>query len=333
MKLWATDVFSDRALLLALALLLDVFLGDPRLIFKMIPHPISLLGNVISFCERKLNHNSLGDLTRLARGALLTVFIAIIVIIIGWVLHVFIALYSLWVLELILIAFLVAQRSLYDHVRSVSIALEKNGIEAGRRTVAHIVGRNTADLDRGGISRAAIESLSENFADGVVAPVLWYLIFGLPGLFFCKAVNTMDSMIGYRNERYNMFGRVAARLDDLVMWIPARFAALLIIVAACVSQRGNPLRAVRFILNDASKHPSVNAGWPEAAMAGALNYALGGPRIYEGGLREGVWIGNGRFELLPIDIKHSLNLFVAACCLNGLLILALWLALGWGWSA
>ena len=333
MKLWATDVFSDRALLLALALLLDVFLGDPRLIFKMIPHPISLLGNVISFCERKLNHNSLGDLTRLARGALLTVVIAIIVIIIGWVLHVFIALYSLWVLELILIAFLVAQRSLYDHVRSVSIALEKNGIEAGRRTVAHIVGRNTADLDRGGISRAAIESLSENFADGVVAPVLWYLIFGLPGLFFCKAVNTMDSMIGYRNERYNMFGRVAARLDDLVMWIPARFAALLIIVAACVSQRGNPLRAVRFILNDASKHPSVNAGWPEAAMAGALNYALGGPRIYEGGLREGVWIGNGRFELLPIDIKHSLNLFVAACCLNGLLILALWLALGWGWSA
>lgn len=333
MKLWATDVFSDRALLLALALLLDVFLGDPRLIFKMIPHPISLLGNVISFCERKLNHNSFGDLARLARGALLTVVIAIIVIIIGWVLHVFIALYSLWVLELILIAFLVAQRSLYDHVRSVSIALEKNGIEAGRRTVAHIVGRNTADLDRGGISRAAIESLSENFADGVVAPVLWYLIFGLPGLFFCKAVNTMDSMIGYRNERYNMFGRVAARLDDVVMWIPARFAALLIIVAACVSQRGNPLRAVRFILNDASKHPSVNAGWPEAAMAGALNYALGGPRIYEGGLREGVWIGNGRFELLPTDIKHSLNLFVAACCLNGLLILALWLALGWGWSA
>ncbi len=333
MKLWATDVFSDRALLLALALLLDVFLGDPRLIFKMIPHPISLLGNVISFCERKLNHNSFGDLARLARGALLTVVIAIIVIIIGWVLHVFIALYSLWVLELILIAFLVAQRSLYDHVRSVSIALEKNGIEAGRRTVAHIVGRNTADLDRGGISRAAIESLAENFADGVVAPVLWYLIFGLPGLFFCKAVNTMDSMIGYRNERYNMFGRVAARLDDVVMWIPARFAALLIIVAACVSQRGNPLRAVRFILNDASKHPSVNAGWPEAAMAGALNYALGGPRIYEGGLREGVWIGNGRFELLPTDIKHSLNLFVAACCLNGLLILALWLALGWGWSA
>ena len=333
MKLWATDVFLDRALLLALALLLDVFLGDPRLIFKMIPHPISLLGNVISFCERKLNHNSFGDLARLARGALLTVVIAIIVIIIGWVLHVFIALYSLWVLELILIAFLVAQRSLYDHVRSVSIALEKNGIEAGRRTVAHIVGRNTADLDRGGISRAAIESLAENFADGVVAPVLWYLIFGLPGLFFCKAVNTMDSMIGYRNERYNMFGRVAARLDDVVMWIPARFAALLIIVAACVSQRGNPLRAVRFILNDASKHPSVNAGWPEAAMAGALNYALGGPRIYEGGLREGVWIGNGRFELLPTDIKHSLNLFVAACCLNGLLILALWLALGWGWSA
>ena len=333
MKLWATDVFSDRALLLALALLLDVFLGDPRLIFKMIPHPISLLGNVISFCERKLNHNSLGDLARLAGGALLTVVIAIIVIIIGWVLQLFIALHSLWVLELILIAFLVAQRSLYDHVRSVSIALEKNGIEAGRRTVAHIVGRNTADLDRGGISRAAIESLAENFADGVVAPVLWYLIFGLPGLFFCKAVNTMDSMIGYRNERYNMFGRVAARLDDVVMWIPARFAALLIIVAACVSQRGNPLRAVRFILNDASKHPSVNAGWPEAAMAGALNYALGGPRIYEGGLREGVWIGNGRFELLPTDIKHSLNLFVAACCLNGLLILALWLALGWGWSA
>ena len=333
MKFWAIDVFSDRALLLALALLLDVFLGDPRLILRIIPHPISLLGNVISFCERMLNRNSLGDQARLARGAFLAVVISIIVIIIGWVLQIFIALYSLWALELILIALLVAQRSLYDHVRSVSIALEKKGIEAGRRTVAHIVGRETAALDRGGISRAAIESLSENFADGVVAPVLWYLIFGLPGLFFCKAVNTMDSMIGYRNERYNMFGRVAARLDDVVMWIPARFAALLIIVAACVVPRSNPLRAIRFILNDASKHPSVNAGWPEAAMAGALNYSLGGPRVYEGGLKEGLWIGNGRFELLPVDIKHSLNLFVATCCLNGFLILAAWLALDWWWSA
>ena len=327
MKLWATDVFSDRTLLLALALLIDAFLGDPRLILRIIPHPISLLGNVIGFGERKLNHNSLGDLARLARGALLTVVIAIIVIIMGWGLQIFIALYNLWALELILIALLLAQRSLYDHVRLVSIELEKNGIEAGRRTVAHIVGRNTAGLDKGGVSRAAIESLSENFADGVVAPVLWYLIFGLPGLFFCKAVNTMDSMIGYRNERYNMFGRVAARLDDVVMWIPARFAALLIIVAACVFPKSNPLRAVRFILTHAPKHPSVNAGWPEAAMAGALNYALGGPRVYKGGLQEGVWIGNGRFELLPVDIKHSLNLFVAACCFNGFLVLALWLAL------
>ena len=333
MKFWAIDVFSDRALLLALALLLDVFLGDPRVIFRIIPHPISLLGNVISFCERNLNHKRLGEVARLARGASLTVGIAIIVIITGWLLQIFMAQYGLWALELILIAFLVAQRSLYDHVRAVVIALERDGIEAGRRTVSHIVGRNTENLDGGGVSRAAIESLAENLADGVVAPALWYLIFGLPGLFFCKAINTMDSMIGYRNERYNMFGRVAARLDDAVMWIPARFAAGLIILAACLFSRSNPLRAIRFVLNDASKHPSVNAGWPEAAMAGALNYALGGPRQYKGGLKEGVWIGNGRFELLPVDIRHSLNLFVAACCLNNLLILSLWLALSWGRSA
>src|SRR5690606_17129842 len=160
-----------------------------------------------------------------------------------------------------------------DHVRAVAVGLGDN-LEAGRAAVSHIVGRDPAQLDEHGVSRAAIESLAENFGDGVIAPVFWYVLFGFPGLLVYKTVNTMDSMIGHRTERYRAFGMVAARLDDALNYFPARLSALMIALAAAVSPKANPFRAIKTMVRDAGKHRSFNAGWPEGAMAGALGIAL-----------------------------------------------------------
>ncbi|HAA90866.1 MAG: cobalamin biosynthesis protein CobD [Rhodospirillaceae bacterium] len=320
--MWHADFVPDRFLLLAFALFLDALVGDMAWVFRSIPHPVALLGRAIEILELKLNRARRSDHTRLVRGGVVVTIIVAMAVGLGIALQVFIETYNFWLAELFLVTVLVAQRSLYSHVRAVAKALDEGGLDQGRAAVAHIVGRDPKKLDAGGVARSAIESLAENFADGVVAPVFWYLLFGLPGLFFCKAVSTMDSMLGYRNERYNMFGRTAARLDDAVMWVPARLSVIFLIVGACVTPSGNPFRAIGAIRSDAAKHPSINAGWPEAAMAGALDFALGGPRVYEGGVEESVWIGSGRANLTPKDVNRALYLFVAACLANGVLVLA-----------
>jgi adenosylcobinamide-phosphate synthase len=166
------------------------------------------------------------------------------------------------------------------------------------------------------VARAAIESLAENFADGVVAPVFWYVLAGLPGLMAYKAINTLDSMIGYRDERYRAFGWASARLDDLVNLIPARLAGIIMALAATFAPGGNPIRGLKTMIADGTKHPSPNSGWPEAAMAGGLDFALGGPRRYAGGITEGQWIGLGRATLAPADIDRALLAFFAACLIN-----------------
>ncbi|MDA0655582.1 MAG: adenosylcobinamide-phosphate synthase CbiB [Proteobacteria bacterium] len=319
--IWTNDFTPDRYQLLFLALLLDALVGDLGWLFRFIPHPIVVLGRLIEYLEKKLNRDRRSDKHRLFRGAALVGFISMTSLGAGWFISDFVAGYHFWLLELFLVAILVAQRSLYTHVRDVAKALEKEGLGAARAAVAHIVGRDPAKLDGGGVARSAIESLAENFADAVIAPVFWYLLLGLPGLFFCKAVNTMDSMLGYRSTRYLMFGKCAARLDDAVMWIPARVSVIFLVLGACVTSTGRPFRAVRTIKSDAAKHPSVNAGWPEAAMAGALDFALGGPRQYAGGIQETIWIGSGRADLDAKDIKRALDLFAAACAVNGAIVL------------
>ena len=180
---------------------------------------------------------------------------------------------------------LVAQRSLYDHVAAVALALDRGGLAAGREAVRHIVGRDPSRLDAHGVARAAIESLAENFSDGVVAPVFWYLLLGLPGLFAYKMANTLDSMIGHKTPHYLAFGWAAARFDDLANLAPARISGVLIAAAAVFAEKGRPGRALAIMLRDGAKHRSPNAGWPEGAMAGALDLALAGPRHYAGGPR------------------------------------------------
>jgi adenosylcobinamide-phosphate synthase len=218
---------------------------------------------------------------------------------------------------------LLAQRSLAEHVRAVADASENKGLSAGRDAVSQIVGRDKNTLDEAGVSRAAVESLAENFSDGVVAPLFWLVIAGLPGAALYKAINTADSMIGHKSDRYLAFGWAAARIDDLANLPASRLAALWIVLAALVTPKGSALAATRAVLRDARRHRSPNAGWPEAAMAGALGLRLGGPRIYSGASVEDHWMGNGRAELTSSDIRAALRVYRAACIIQAATVAAI----------
>ena len=204
---------------------------------------------------------------------------------------------------------LLATSSLDTHVRAVVIALETDGLEAGRCAVSKIVGRDPEVLDEAGVCRAAIESLAENFSDGVVAPAFWFLVAGLPGIVAYKAINTADSMIGHKSARYFYFGWAAARLDDLVNLPASRLSALLLTAAACFLPGGLPANAARSTRRDAGKHRSPNAGWPEAAMAGALGLQIAGPRAYGGVISTDPPMGDGRWNVDPAEIRRALRLY------------------------
>jgi adenosylcobinamide-phosphate synthase len=221
-----------------------------------------------------------------------------------------------WLLLGIAMSTLVAARGLYEHVAAVATGLE-HGLEEGRRSVAHIVGRDPASLDAHGVARAAIESTAENFADGVIAPLFWGVLLGLPGMAAYKAINTLDSIIGHRSPRYVHFGRFAARLDDLANCLPARFSAFLIVAAALLLPGATPAAGWQAVWRDSSRHRSANAGWPEAAIAGALGLRLAGPRRYASELLDDAWMGAGRAAATPTDIRRALRVFVLACGLTG----------------
>jgi len=310
--------------ILLAALILDALIGDPPLLWSFLPHPAAVIGGLGSWLERKLNRERRGQRDRLFRGALVAAGMTLAAVALG------VAVTELrrrwqwgWAVELALVWMLLAQQSLFLHVRGVARALREDGLDGGRKAVARIVGRDTASLDEHGVARAAIESCAESFADGVVGPVFWYVLFGFPGLLACKTVNTLDSQIGHRSERYRMFGLVAARLDDAMMLIPARIAALLLVVASVFVPRGKPLLAWRTMWRDHGRHASPNSGWPEAAMAGALDLALAGPRRYGGEVVDTGWIGGGRARATPGDIGTSLYMLAVACLLNAAIVIGL----------
>ena len=265
------------AALLIAALLLDGVMGEPKWLWARVPHPAVLMGRLIGWCDTRFN-----DGTR-ARGALVLAALVLAAGLAGWLIA---ALPLGWLWSMLLAAILLAQRSLVTHVRAVADGL-RYGVNPGRRAVTMIVGRDTSALDESGVARAAIESAAENFGDGVVAPAFWFLVAGLPGILIYKLVNTADSMIGYRTPRHEAFGWAAARLDDVLNYIPARLTAGLIALAFWSA------RAVDVTLQDARLHRSPNAGWPEAAMAGVLDVALSGPRSYHGEMREFPFVNAG----------------------------------------
>lgn len=316
----------EALFLLFLAIGLDAVLGEMRWLFRFVPHPVVAFGRIIASLDQRLNKATLPDSERKGRGVVLVVLMAALALAVATAIA-FVArvVPHAWLIEVFVAATLLAQRSLFDHVDDVGRALEGHGLEAGRYAVSRIVGRDPQSLDEHGVARAAIESLAENFSDGVVAPVFWYAVLGLPGLMLYKVVNTLDSMVGYRNDKYRSFGWASARLDDVLNWVPARLSALIVVLASIFAAKGNPWRAMVTVARDARHHPSPNSGWPEAAFAGALGLALGGPRKYPGLVVEQKWIGQGRAKATVADIDRALHLFSAACVIDvGLVILGLW---------
>jgi adenosylcobinamide-phosphate synthase len=306
---------------LALALLCDAVTGDPDWLYRRVPHPVVLMGRMIDALDRAWNRPDCSDFARLVRGGFAVVAVIGVSGAIGMVavtlLH---QVAHGWIVEAVLMSVMIAQRSLFEHVHHVAAALESGGLAAGRDAVGRIVGRKTATLDESGVSRSAIESLAENFSDGVVAPVFWAALFGLPGILAYKALNTADSMIGHRNEKYLHFGRVAARMDDIANFIPARIAGPLIALAALFMARISAAGGLRTMLADAKRHRSVNAGYPEASMAGVLGIRLSGPRGYTDMIAEEPWIGEGR-DAQQSDIVAALGVFIRACVLLFMLIM------------
>ena|SRR5579872_4715968 len=318
---------QNPLLLLLAGMLLDAAFGDMPALFARVPHPIVVAGRAVAFFERKLNRPQRSERRRRERGVVTVITLVGAAAAIGWALQWVCRLAPLGaVVEALAIAVMLAQRSLFLHVAGVAAALLTGGVPAGRKAVAHIVGRNPESLDAAGVARAAIESLAENFSDGVVAPACWYLVLGLPGLFAYKMANTLDSMIGHRGPRYGAFGWAAARLDDLLNLLPARLSGLLLAAAAAFAGDASPELAWRIMLRDARRHRSPNAGWPEAAMAGALGLALAGPRVYGEGVVTDPWLGDGTPQAGPLDIARALRLYALACLVAGGLVFGVWLA-------
>jgi adenosylcobinamide-phosphate synthase len=287
---------------------------------RAIGHPVIWMGRLISALDRRLNRPTLEFSQRRAFGVLALTALVVAAGLSGDILQ---AAFGT-LLAGAMASSLLAQRSLYEHVARVAAALEAGGVEAGREAVSHIVGRDPQTLDEAGVARAAIESLAENFSDGVVAPAFWIGIGGLPGGAIYKAVNTADSMIGHRSEKYLAYGWASARLDDLLNLPASRLSALLIVGAARILGL-DWQEAWRAVRRDAPRHRSPNAGWPEAAMAGALGLALAGPRSYGGVVVEDGFMGDGRREADAADIRAALRLFRMADTLGVALVALLWL--------
>ncbi|TVQ29711.1 MAG: cobalamin biosynthesis protein CobD [Geminicoccaceae bacterium] len=288
--------------LAVLALVIDALTGEPAWLYRRVPHPVVLLGRGITGLEGWLWRPDQPPAQRRRRGVLLVVAALLPALLLGAALGLVATAGPLGlVVTALACSTLVAQRSLVDHVRDVAKGLAQ-GLDAGRAAVARIVGRDPNQLDPSGVARAAIESAAENEADGVIAPLFWLLLLGPLGLLAYKTVNTLDSMVGYRSERYLHFGWASARLDDLINHLPARLTGLGLLLVA-----GRPALWLK-VRQEAPKHRSPNAGWPEAAMALLLDVKLAGPRLYASGRVDDDWIGTGSKDAGPADIERAIAL-------------------------
>jgi adenosylcobinamide-phosphate synthase len=301
---------------MVVAIGVDAVLGWPDGLFARIGHPVTWFGRLIGALDARWNRTR--DAAWKRRAAGVAAALIVIVLASGLALAVQAAMPQGWggtVLLGVLAWPFVALRSLHDHVAAVAHPLRSGDVAAARSAVAMIVGRDPANLDEAGIARAAIESLAENTSDGIVAPLFWGVLFGLPGIVGYKAVNTLDSMIGHRTERHEAFGWAAARIDDLANLVPARLTGLLFALVSA-----HPMDAMSCMARDARRHRSPNAGWPEAAFAGALGVRLCGPRFYHGDLTDEPWLNEAARDPAAVDIARGLKLYCRAMiCLAGLL--------------
>ena len=299
--------------LITAALLFEAVVGYPDFVCRLIRHPVVWMGALIDWLDSRLNRSSMPEAKRRLNGALALIVLLLAVLLPAaaiqfGLLHILPKADAVIFLA-IAASTLIAQVSLYDHVRDVAEALEGQGLDGARAAVAEIVGRDTSTLDEAGVARAAIESLAENFSDGVVAPSLWCALLGFAGIVGYKAVNTADSMIGHKNERFAAFGFASAKLDDWLNLPASRFSVLWIALAA-LFRRGASARRGRL-----HRRPPA-PGWPEAAMAGALGFKLSGPRSYDGAMTEDPWIGEGSSDLTASYIRRALSLYRTSCAVQ-----------------
>lgn len=308
--------WSGSTLAIAIAALgIEAAVGWPAPLYAAIGHPVTWIGRLIGLLDCRLNHDDASEADRRRAGLVALAIVLVVTGGIAWALQALV----FWTLPKILAVLVVgafaaslpAQRSLHEHVAAVADGLTRD-LDEGRRAVSMIVGRDTTVLDEAGVARAAIESLAENFSDGIVAPLFWTAVLGLPGGALYKAANTADSMIGHRTERHEAFGRAAAKFDDLVNLPASRLSAAWLTIAAAIRPGTSARAAIEAVRRDAGNHRSPNAGWPEAAMAGALGIALAGPRCYHGETYEGAWMGDGRRDLAATDIRRALSLYRTA---------------------
>ncbi|MFG1432453.1 adenosylcobinamide-phosphate synthase CbiB [Xanthobacter sp. V2C-8] len=302
----------------AVAMIFEALFGYPNTLVRRIGHPVIWIGRLIGALDRSWNRPELSERRRRWLGVLVVVLLVAAAGLPALLLEAGLRALPLgWLAAGVLGSTLVAQRSLHWHVEEVARALETGGLDAGRAAVGHIVGRDPQRLDEAGVARAAIESLAENFSDGVVAPVLWMCVGGLAGGAAYKALNTADSMIGHLTPRHAAFGWAAARTDDYVNLPASRLAGALLVVAAALVPGASPRAAFAAMMRDAPRHRSPNAGWSEAAMAGALGLKLNGPKVYGGVLTQDAFMGDGRREATAADIRAALRLYRRA---DGLLV-------------
>jgi adenosylcobinamide-phosphate synthase len=315
------------------AAVLEATIGYPAPLYRAIGHPVTWMGGWLAWLEARLNRHEARFAARRAAGVLaLCLYLAPVALLAWAATQICLAGGALGFAALALLAAsLPAQRSLAAHVSAVADGLEV-GLAEGRRAVSKIVGRNPDVLDEGGVARAAMESLAENFSDGVVAPIAWIAIGGLAGGALYKAINTADSMIGHKNERYKAFGWAAARLDDLVNLPASRLAALWLVLAAALTSGASARGAAHAVWRDAGHHRSPNAGWPEAALAGALGLRLAGPRVYGETLVDDAFMGEGRREADAADIREALRLYKRACVIQAVTLAVAAGAWGLGWE-
>ena len=307
--------------------------GYPDIVYRTIGHPVTWMGRLIAWGDERWNSEHDSPVEQRTQGIVLVAILVAMGLFIGLLISQFFLSFLPSFVALIpvsiLASSLLAQRSLCDHVDAVAAALDQS-LDSGREAVSMIVGRDTRELNEAGVCRAAIESLAESFSDGIVAPMFWLTIGGLPGGIAYKAINTADSMIGHKTDKYIDFGWAAARTDDVLNWLPARLSVLWLVLAAVVVPGTSPWRALTVARRDSRLHDSPNAGWPEAAMAGALGVRLMGPRTYDGEVVNNEWMGDGRVFLKPSDIRTALRLYRMACGLQ-LGLLAILFALTFLW--
>ncbi|MBN9138162.1 MULTISPECIES: adenosylcobinamide-phosphate synthase CbiB [unclassified Phyllobacterium] len=319
-------------LILFLALLADRYVGDPDWLWQRVPHPVVLFGKAIAFIDKRFNRAGHTEEEKRRNGFLAMLVLLLAAAGIGVLIHWALTMIPPFggLIEALIVAVFLAQKSLGEHVARVADALRNDGLVGARRAVSMIVGRDPQVLDEAAITRAAIESLAENTSDGIIAPAFWFALLGLPGLLAYKMLNTADSMIGHLNDRHRDFGRFAAKLDDVANWIPARLTGLLIAAAAWIVHGGKAAaRSFDVMMRDARLHRSPNAGWPEAAMAGAIDVALAGPRIYGGVVaNEPMLNGSGHRDAGAAHIDAALRVYsVATALFMGVLLVLFFLGL------